>query len=339
MNRPLSVTGLLTFCLLLGACQPATSGRSERQPYQIKATGELMAATTVQVTPPALQDLWQYNVKQMAAESSLLQAGDLVVQFDDQALQSTLRNKMAELENARQELQNQQQKDQQKLAELKLQLAERQMDFDRTKRKADIVDQASSANNRRKAQLDFTLAVNQLALANSRLAAHQQQRQARVSIQQAKIDRLSAEVTQTEQDISRMQFKAPFNGMMLYQTNYEGEKYAVGDTVQFGTPLASISQLDTLYVHAVIDEIDLKQLNIGQKVQILLDAYPDKRFSGQLSSLGASVRDKAYNDFSRVLDASISIDNADLNLMRPGQSVRLLIEPGDTAATMTKETP
>ncbi len=57
MNRPLSVTGLLTFCLLLGACQPATSGRSERQPYQIKATGELMAATTVQVTPPALSSI------------------------------------------------------------------------------------------------------------------------------------------------------------------------------------------------------------------------------------------------------------------------------------------
>ncbi len=35
-----------------------------------------------------------------------------------------------------------------------------------------------------------------------------------------------------------MQFKAPFNGMMLYQTNYEGEKYAVGDTVQFGTPFS-----------------------------------------------------------------------------------------------------
>jgi HlyD family secretion protein len=339
MKRLINLTPLLLCGFLLGACQPATSDRTSPQPSQIKATGELMAANSIQVTPPAVQDLWQYNVKQMAPESSLLQEGDLVVQFDDQALQSTLNNKRAELENARQELQNQQQKDQQKLEELKLQLAERQMDFDRTKRKADIVDQATSANNRRKAQLDFTLAVNQLALANSRLEAHQQQRQARASILQAKIDRLTAEVSQTELDISRMQFKAPFTGMMLYQTNYEGEKYAVGDSVQFGTPLASISQLDTLYVHAVIDEIDLKQLKTGQKVQILLDAYPDKSFSGQLSSLGTSVRDKAYNDFSRVVDASISIDQADLSLMRPGQSVRLLIEPAGIASTVTKETP
>jgi len=318
---------LCCLCALLSGCEPSPAKAPLAQPSMIKATGELVAANSVQVTPPSVEDLWQYNIKQMAAESTLLNAGDVAVQFDDQSLQSNLSNKMAELHNARQELENQLQQDQQKFEELKLQLAEREMEFDRAKRKAEIVDHATSANNRRKAQLDFTLATNQQELAVSRLAAHQQQRQARDKILKAKIARLAAEVSQTEHDIERMQFKAPFAGMMLYQTNYEGEKYAVGDSVQFGSPLASISQLDSLYVHAVIDEIDLKQLKTGFKVQILLDAYPEKTFTGQLTSLGSAVRDKAYNDFSRVVDASIRIQNADLNLMRPGQSVRLLIDP------------
>ena len=317
--------------LLLGACQQAEPKATAATPVQVKATGELVAATSFKVTPPAVKGLWQYSLKMLAPESSLLQQDQPAAIFDDQSLQEQLKNKQSEQQSSVQELSNQLQQDEQRAEELKLQLAEQKMVYERDRRKAEITDHSASANDRRKAQIDFTLAANQFKLAQSRLAAHQLQRMAKAQMLQAKIDRLQSEVSLLETDIQRMQVTAPFTGMLVYSTDFDGEKYSVGDSVQFGEPVAEVSQLESLYVRAVIDEIDLVHLTTGLKVTIALDAYPEKNFTGVLKSLGSAVRDQAYNDLSRVIDASISLDQPDPSLMRPGMSVRLTILLANTS--------
>ena len=122
-----------------------------------------------------------------------------------------------------------------------------------------------------------------------------------------------------------MQVKAPFSGVMVYSIGFDGEKFSVGDSAQFGQPVAEVSQLDSLYVKAEIDEIDLKQLTPGLAVEITLDAYPERRFNGVLQSLGNAVRDKSNDNLRRVVDASVSLNDLDTELMRPGMSARLNI--------------
>lgn len=312
--------------LLLLACQPNNpTGSNAPSQSTVRATGQLTAEQSFKVSPPSVGRLWQYNIRELAAEGALLEAGAAVIAFDAQSLQDELRNKSLELRSAEQELANRLTQDEQRHEELKLALAERKNDYDRDKRKAEIVDQSRSANDRRKAHIDYTIASSQYQLAQSRLAFHQQQRAAEEQMLKSKIGRLQAEVNQLQSDIASMSIKAPFTGIMVYVPNFQGEKSSVGDSVQFGQPIAEVSQLDSLYIRAEIDEIDLKSLRLGQRVSISLDAYPERSFNGEITSLGNAVRDKSADNLSRVIDASIRIEQLDLTIMRPGMSARLHI--------------
>lgn len=312
--------------LLLAACTPAPESSSHQpQRQQVRATGQLAAASFFTVSPPSVGRMWQYNIREMAAEGTLLQPGMPVIAFDSQSVQDDLRNKNIELRSAQQELANRLTTDEQRYEELKLQLAERKNDHDREQRKAEIVDHSRSANDRRKAQIDFTIAKSQYQLAQSRLDFHQQQREAEKQIISSKIARLTAEVQQLQREIASLQIAAPFAGIMVYVPNFNGEKSSVGDTVQFGQPIAEVSQLETLYVKTEIDEVDLKYLRTGLSVQITLDAYPERNFSGVLTDLGTAVRNKSAENLSRVVDASIKLDDIDVTIMRPGMSARLQV--------------
>ncbi|WP_213995177.1 efflux RND transporter periplasmic adaptor subunit [Arsukibacterium sp.] len=318
--------GLGISSLLLSACQQeAAAGKTSVVASHVRATGELTAANSFKASPPSVSNMWQYNIKQLAPESSMLTEGAMVVAFDGQRLVDELNNKSIELRSAEQELANRLRTDEQTYEELKLTLAERKMEYDREQRKAEIVDQSRSANDRRKAQIDFTIADNQYQLAQARLASHQQQRLAEEQMLVAKVSRLQSEVSQLQRNIASMQVKAPFAGVMVYTIGFDGEKFSVGDTAQFGQPVAEVSQLDSLYVKAEIDEIDLKQLQPGLAVEVTLDAYPERRFNGVLQSLGNAVRDKSNDNLRRVVDASVSLTDLDTELMRPGMSARLNI--------------
>lgn len=312
--------------MLLAGCSPAPESQTSiTQPPHVRATGQLAAATFFTVSPPSVGRMWQYNIREMAAEGSLLQAGMPVIAFDSQSVQDELRNKNIELRSAQQELANRLTADEQRFEELKLQLAERKNDHDREQRKAEIVDHSRSENDRRKAQIDFTIAKNQYQLAQSRLDFHQQQREAEKQIISSKIARLTAEVEQLQREIASLKISAPYAGIMVYVPNFNGEKSSVGDTIQFGQPIAEVSQLETLYVKTEIDEIDLKHLRAGLPVQITFDAYPERNFSGVLTDLGTAVRNKSAENLSRVVDASIKLDEIDVAIMRPGMSARLQI--------------
>ena len=317
---------LVIAALLLSACQQeATTTTDNVVISYVRATGELTATNSFKASPPSVSRMWQYNIKQLAPESSMLAEGAVVVAFDGQSLVDELNNKSIELQSAEQELANRLRSDEQTFEELKLTLAERKMEYDREQRKAEIVDQSRSANDRRKAQIDFTIADNQYQLAQARLASHQQQRLAEEQMLVAKVSRLQSEVSQLQRNIASMQVKAPFAGVMVYSMGFDGEKFSVGDSAQFGQPVAEVSQLDSLYIKAEIDEIDLKQLQPGLAVEVTLDAYPERRFNGVLQSLGNAVRDKSNDNLRRVVDASVSLNDLDTELMRPGMTARLNI--------------
>ncbi|MEE2002170.1 efflux RND transporter periplasmic adaptor subunit [Alkalimonas sp. MEB108] len=313
-------------CLLLPACQSEAPANADTQRQSIRATGQLFAAGSQQISPPSVSRMWQYNIQQMAPESSLVSAGDMVVAFDGQTLMEQLRNKQMELSSLRQEQSNQLQQDEERHEELKLELAERLMDYQRFQRRAEIVDHSRSANEREKARIDYTIAANQHTLAQSRLEFHQQQRQVEAQLLQSRVSRLQSEINQLQQELASMQVKAPFDGMVIYLPNFQGEKSAVGDTVQFGHPVAAVSQLDTLKIRAELDEVDIRFVRPGLRVQITLDAYPERSFSGLVEELSPSVRNKSNQQLNRVVDATISFDDLDTSIMRPGMTARLTIQ-------------
>ena len=328
-NRLFSKALLVSSVLFLTACneQNEQNFSVERSDIvlSVKANGELESSTSAIIAPPSVARMWQYQIKTMQPENSHVKKGDVVVSFDDKQVRDKLIDKQGDLERAKKQLENAQNKELIKEQELTLQVAEMKMNYDKAKRKAEIVDNSRSEVERKKSQIDFTIASNDLTLAKSKQAYQQQSKDLNLKMVQSKVARLQSEVDGYLQDIERLKVKAPIDGLVIYKTNYQGEKSSIGESVQFGQPVIELAVLENMQVKAQIDEPDSGKVAPGQKVKITIDGSTEIVVSGKIDSLGRVFREKSPQDKRRIVDAIVSIDNLDTSVIRPGLTARLEI--------------
>ncbi|MFK3861869.1 efflux RND transporter periplasmic adaptor subunit [Pseudoalteromonas rhizosphaerae] len=291
----------------------------------VNANGELESSTSAIIAPPSVARMWQYQIKTMLAENTQVKKGQVVVSFDDKQVRDKLIDKQSSLERAKKQLENAQNKELIKEQELTLSVAEMKMNYDKAKRKAEIIDQSRSEVERKKSQIDFTIANNDLTLAKSKQTFQQQSKELNLKMVQSKVARLQSEVDGYLQDIERLKVKAPIDGLVIYKTNYEGEKSSIGESVQFGQPVIELAVLKNMQVKAQIDEPDSGKIAPGQTVKITIDGSSELVVSGKIKSLGRVFREKSYQDKRRIVDAIVSIDNIDTSVIRPGLTARLEI--------------
>ncbi len=91
-------------------------------------------------------------------------------------------------------------------------------------------------------------------------------------------DTLGQETLPTGQSVA---ITAPIDGVILKNSAVQGEVVAPGMV------LAAIGDLDHEYVIANIKESDVRNVKVGQSVDIYIDAYPGDTFSGTVESIGA----------------------------------------------------
>jgi RND family efflux transporter MFP subunit len=87
------------------------------------------------------------------------------------------------------------------------------------------------------------------------------------------------ELEATKQALAQTRLTAPFTATVTEIIPREGE--LVGGF----SPLATIADLTALEIAAEVDEIDVSNVQVGQSVEIRLDAFPGEKFSGKLTRL------------------------------------------------------
>ncbi|WP_170940459.1 HlyD family efflux transporter periplasmic adaptor subunit [Pseudoalteromonas sp. NBT06-2] len=321
MNRFLILSILF---LLLGCEQVANEAvKEEKVEVIVYASGELESKQTAIIAPPSISRMWQYQIKQLLPENSQVKKGELLVSFDDKKITDRLFDKQVELDRAQKELDNKKIKEIATEQELILAVAEKEMEFEKAKRKAEIVDNSRSENDRKKSAIDFTVAQNDLFLSQEKLNFHKKNSVLNLKLAQGRVDRLAAEIDDFNKDIERLKVKAPMDGMVIYKANWEGEKPAVGESIQFGQPILELAVIEQMQLKAQVAESDSGKLALGQKVKIILDGTQDQSFSGKVVNLGRVFRNKSPQDKKRILDTIIEFDKTNSSVMLPGMTARI----------------
>jgi multidrug resistance efflux pump len=108
--------------------------------------------------------------------------------------------------------------------------------------------------------------------------------------------------------------KAPLGGKVLKTFLKAGESVS---TV-FPQPIISLVDTSQIRVRAEVDERDVGRVYLGQSVIVLADAYPDKKFTGRVSHVGAvmgrkKVRtgDPAEKSDRDVLEVLVDLDDTE----------------------------
>jgi membrane fusion protein (multidrug efflux system) len=164
--------------------------------------------------------------------------------------------------------------------------------------------------------------------ANIRAAA------AAADLADAKVSAAEVALALAEQNVKYARITAPIAGTVSRLGVHTGQ------TVNMGQPVVIVVPAET-YVVANLKETEVSRIQPGQKVDIELDAYPDRTFHGQVAAVQAATGarfsllppDNATGNFVKVVQrVPVKIAWTDLPASlapRPGMSAEVTIHVGD----------
>lgn len=144
---------------------------------------------------------------------------------------------------------------------------------------------------------------------------------ARLSLQQAESTMAQRQeaVNKAQTNLGYATITSPIDGIVLSKSVEEGQTVASS----FSTPtlFTIVKDMTDMRVVASVDEADIGQVKVGQRVTYTVDAYPDETFEGTVTQ----VRNEATTDNNVVTyEVVISAPNPDLKL-KPGLTANVII--------------
>ncbi len=288
---------------------------------EIETTGELEAKNSVKILgPSALMnfDIYNVTIQSIITEGTVVKKGDWIASLDRSEFQKKYTSKQIELEKAKSKynqiqldttLQLRQSRDE--LVNLKYGVEEKAIILEQSKfeppasiKQADInLDKAKRAFDQ--AQENYKIKKNQNV-----------EKMREVS---AELRKVQGEMDGMTSVLQAFDVKAPEDGMVIYEKGWDGKPIKAGSQIQMWEPnVASLPDLTKMRSKTYVNEVDIRKIKAGQLVDVGLDAYPDKKLAGVVTSV-ANVGEQRPNSDSKVFEVQVDIKGTDPTL-RPSMT-------------------
>jgi membrane fusion protein, multidrug efflux system len=140
--------------------------------------------------------------------------------------------------------------------------------------------------------------------------------QSQVDTDRANLQAAQAQVQAQQALIAEKHIRAPFAGRLGIR------EVDVGQYLAVGTAIVTLQQLNPLYVDFYLPQQALSQLQVGQVVNVEIDAFPGQTFPAKISALDAVV-----DTTSRSVQVRATLPNDNL-LLRPGMFATVKVNVG-----------
>lgn len=124
----------------------------------------------------------------------------------------------------------------------------------------------------------------------------------------ATIERHAAEVAYYRALLKDYVITSPVDGMVIERLKNQHE------SVDAGTPVLAVLDPKQLRVRAEVEETDVGKIIEGQQVEVWTDAYPDRRFKGQVTRVLPAVKRKQQRTFDPTSSFDINTQEVQVHL-------------------------
>ena len=112
---------------------------------------------------------------------------------------------------------------------------------------------------------------------------------------------------------------APSSGMVIYKKERNGTKRKSGSSLNpFDMVIATLPDLTSMMSKTYVNEIEVNKIKPGQEVNIVVDAFPGKSYTGTVISI-ANIGEKLPNSDEKMFETQIRINGSDTDL-RPAMT-------------------
>lgn len=294
----------------------------------VAARGDIQGGNPEMLTAPMVGSD-TLTVTSLRQPGELVEAGDVVVQFDTTQQEFNMREAEADLAEAQQkivqtEADNQASDEETRYAleAARLQVALAELEV----RKNGLVARTQARDN----DIALEAAKNRLRQAEQDIANRKTTTAAGLAIQRAAENRSRMLADMARKNIESMTLKAKTSGYVNLQANTFGlsmitsgmtlPSVQLGDSVRPGMAVAQLFDMQSWEVSAKVAELDRGHLSVGQPVSIAVVALAGKSFPGQVKSLGST----SGQPWDRRFECRITLDRPAPEL-RPGMTSNLVI--------------
>ena len=281
---------------------------------EIETTGELEAKNSVKIMGPAgLRDfrIFQTTIQNIVDEGTVVAKGDWVATLDQSEFQTKLNEKKIELDRENAEyiqteldttLELRAARDE--LINLRYAVEEKEIIYDQSKFEPPATIKQAEINVER-AKREYNQALENYKIKKRKNAAKMRE-------QAAELRKVQTEHDAMMEAIKGFRILAPEAGMVIYHKNpWDGKPLKAGSQINLWDPtVATLPDLTTMMSKTYVNEVDVRKVKPGQKVEVGLDAYPDKKLMGSVMRV-ANVGEQRPNSDSKVFEVSVEIEGTD----------------------------
>jgi RND family efflux transporter MFP subunit len=140
-----------------------------------------------------------------------------------------------------------------------------------------------------------------------------------------RVQQALAELDKAKQDLGKLTITAPQPGLVVYKKIWKGGDFSevrIGDQPWRGQALLELPDLSQMEVETSVSEIDVSRVEAGQRAEMVLDAFPEKTFTGEVTDVSTLARiDEDKPGEVKIFDVVIRVNEHD-DILKPGMTVR-----------------
>jgi multidrug efflux pump subunit AcrA (membrane-fusion protein) len=332
LNRPLIITTGLVIALIIAfywfrAVQSseatdilATAKKGDFR-IDIETTGELEATNSVKILGPTgvIQfQIWEVTLQKIVDEGTIVKKGDWVATLDRSEFQTKYNQKKIDQEKAHSKFVQTQldttllmRQSRDELINLKYAAEEKEIILQQSKFEPPATVKQAEIN------LEKAHRAYQQALENYKIKKNQNVEKMREV--GAELRKVQEEFDGMNRILESFNVMAPEDGMVIYSKGWDGKPIKEGSRIGMWEPtVATLPDLTKMQSKTFVNEVDIRKIKIGQKVDIGLDSDPSKKLKGTVTKV-ANVGEQRPNTDAKVFEVVVEIEGSDPTL-RPSMT-------------------
>ena len=289
----------------------------------VSTTGELQAENSKDITGPDFTQSRQIRaaeikITDLVPEGTQVKAGDYICTLDRTNFDNTLKDELERLTTQEANLEV-------KMLDTAVTLSDLR---DNIKNLRFSVEEAEITLQQSKFEPPTTIRQAEIALDKAKRSLDQTIKGYSLKVEQARSDMKTIKFNLSEQrqrvaDLQKVLEKfiiyAPADGMVIYKRDRTNAKRKVGSSISpWDNVVATLPDMSSMISKTYVNEIDVSKVKAGQKVILIVDAFPEKKYTGVVTSV-ANIGEQLPNADAKVFEVVIKLDGSD-PILRPSMT-------------------
>jgi len=284
----------------------------------VSTTGELQAENSEDIKGPDFTQSRQIRaadikITDMVPEGTQVKAGDFIATLDRTSFDNTLKDELERLTTQEANLEV-------KMLDTAVTLSDLR---DNIKNLKFSVEEAGITLEQSKFEPPTTIRQAEISLDKAKRSLEQAIKGYSLKVEQARSDMKTIKFNLSEQRqrvsdlqaiLSKFTIYAPADGMVIYKRDRTNAKRKVGSSISpWDNVVATLPDMSSMISKTYVNEIDISKVKAGQKVELLVDAFPDKSLTGVVTSV-ANIGEQLPNADAKVFEVVIKLNESDPKL-------------------------